>query len=41
MGQNRLSGLALMHVHRTIHIDIDRIIDKFSAMKKRNVDFQI
>ncbi|XP_016658723.2 uncharacterized protein LOC107883372 [Acyrthosiphon pisum] len=36
MGQNRLSGLALLHVHRSISINIDKIIDTFSQMKKRN-----
>jgi len=41
MGQNRLSGLALLHVHRSISINIDKIIDKFSQMKKRNIDFII
>lgn len=39
--QNRLSGLALLHVHRSINIDIDRIIDIFSQMKKINIDFII
>jgi len=41
MGQNRLSGLALLHVHRSININTDKIIDKFSQMKKRNIDFII
>jgi hypothetical protein len=27
MGQNRLSELALLHVHRSINIDIDKIRD--------------
>jgi len=39
VGQNRLSGLALWHVHRSININIDKIIEKFSQMKKRNIDF--
>jgi len=39
MGKKRLSGLALSHVHRSINIDIDRVIDIFSQMKKRNINF--
>jgi len=42
MGQNRLSGLALLHVHGSINrYRYDRINDKFSKMKKRNIDFII
>jgi hypothetical protein len=41
MGQNRLSGLALLHVHRSINIDIDGIINTFLQMKNRNIDFII
>jgi hypothetical protein len=36
-----LSGLALLLLHRSINIDIDRTIDQFSQMKKRNIDFII
>jgi len=38
MGQSRLTGLALMHVHRNINVDINNIIDRF-AKNKRKIDF--
>lgn len=41
MGQDRLSGLALLHVHRQIDIPTDKIIEKFSKMKKRTLEFSI
>jgi len=41
MGQNRLCGLALIRVHRQIDIPTDEIIERFSKMKKRILDFSI
>jgi len=38
MGQSRLTGLALMHVHRNRNVDINNIIDRF-AKNKRKIDF--
>lgn len=39
MTEERLSGLCLMHVHKDIHIDIGKIIDRFSKSKNRRLDF--
>jgi len=33
-GQKRLTGLALLSVHRQIHIDPDEVIDRFAKKKK-------
>jgi len=38
MGQIRLTGLALMHVHRNIDVNVNNIIDRF-AKNKRKIDF--
>jgi hypothetical protein len=35
-GQHRLTGLALLHVHKNIIVSIDETINKFAKMKKRN-----
>jgi hypothetical protein len=40
MGQNRLTGLTLMHVHRNIHKNVDSELDRF-AKYKRITDFII
>jgi len=36
MGNERLSSLAMLHVHRDIDINIDNVIDMFEKMKNRN-----
>ena len=38
MGQERLSGLALLHVHSDIDIDIDLIINQFAASQPRRLE---
>jgi len=38
MGQIRLTGLALMHVHRNVDVDVNNIIVRF-AKNKRKIDF--
>ena len=38
MGQNRLCGLALLHIHREIEIPTEDIIQRFAKMKKRHTD---
>ena len=40
-GQVRLSGLALMSVHRSHKISTDEVIDEFTRKKKRRTDFAI
>jgi len=37
MGEERLNGLALLNSHRDIDIDVEKIIDRLVACKKRNV----
>lgn len=39
MGDVRLSGLALLHLHRQMDIDVDKIINDFAAAKTRRLDF--
>lgn len=39
MADERLSGLAMMHVHREIPIDTDVIINTFATQKDRVLDF--
>lgn len=40
MSQQRLTGLALMNIHKNIPIDISKVIDRFSK-KNRKLDFVI
>ncbi|KAF0703358.1 zinc finger MYM-type protein 1-like [Aphis craccivora] len=37
MGEERLTGLALLNTHRDIDIDVEKIIDRFAACKKRSI----
>ncbi|KAF0723960.1 zinc finger MYM-type protein 1-like, partial [Aphis craccivora] len=39
MGEERLTGLALLNTHRDIDIDVEKIIDRFAACKKRSIKF--
>jgi len=39
MGNERLSSLAMLHVHRDIDINIENVIDMFAKMKNRNRNF--
>nr|CAH7731050.1 unnamed protein product [Callosobruchus chinensis]CAI5830422.1 unnamed protein product [Callosobruchus analis] len=41
MTQARLCGLALMHVNKDTHIDIDNVVNRFANAKKRVTDFVI
>lgn len=41
MSQDRLVGLALLHIHRDIEIDVNVIIDKFAKDKKRNINLLV
>jgi len=38
-GQERLKGLALLNVHKQIHIDPAEVIDRFAKEKDRQIDF--
>jgi hypothetical protein len=39
MGDGRLSSLALLHVHREIEIDVERVIEQFASLKNRKLAF--
>ena len=39
MGQTRLSGLALLNVHRNTDISIDKVIDRFANSGARILNF--
>lgn len=41
MGEDRLTGLALLCVHRDIPLSVDDIITRFANSKKRFLDFVI
>ena len=41
MSENRLTGLALLHVHRSIKISVDRVITRFANMCNRKLNFVI
>ena len=39
MSEERLNGLAAMYIHKEANPDEDRVINRFSVMKNRRVDF--
>lgn len=39
MNEERLTGLALLHIHFDIPVDIESIIERFSTSKTRKLDF--
>lgn len=39
MVEDRLNGLALLHIHRDINVDVETIIDRFAKSKHRKLDF--
>ena len=39
MLQDRLTSLAVLHVHRDIDIDIDIVMHSFTLGKSRHIDF--
>ena len=41
MSQDRLVGLALLHIHRDIEMNVNNIIDKFAKNKKKNINLLI
>ena len=41
MGNERLSSLALLHVHRDIDINVEDIIDEFNRRHPRRLQIQI
>lgn len=39
MSEERLTGLALLNVHRDIPVSVDKVIDRFAKTKKRSLNF--
>lgn len=39
--ETRLNGLALMNIHRDLHIDSEVIINMFASKKERRLDFKL
>jgi len=41
MGEERLTGLAVMNIHRDIHLglDVGDIIDRFASKKQKKIPF--
>ena len=39
MNNDRLSSLALMHIHRDFSVDLVKVMEKFVSAKKRRTDF--
>ncbi|KAJ8679037.1 hypothetical protein QAD02_014824 [Eretmocerus hayati] len=38
MGEERLVGLALLHIHHELELDLDHVMDRYAAMRKRRND---
>jgi hypothetical protein len=36
---NWFTGLALLNIHREIEINVDDVIDSFTSIKNRNIEF--
>lgn len=41
MDESRLTGLALLHTHKNIIVDIDGVINRFANEKKRYVKLSL
>nr|CAH7732099.1 unnamed protein product [Callosobruchus chinensis] len=39
MEEERLTGLALLHIHRNIEVDPEEVIDIYSKKRKHRLDF--
>jgi hypothetical protein len=39
MSEERLTGLALLNVHRDVTVSAERVIDRFAKSKKRCLNF--
>jgi len=35
IGEDRLNGLALLHIHREVVITVDEVLDRFASKKRR------
>lgn len=41
MSEERLSGLCLLHTHRDVEVDVNKVIDRFAKSGNRRLDFII
>jgi hypothetical protein len=39
MGETRLVGLCLLHVHRELEINIEKVIERFAKKGSRRLEF--
>jgi hypothetical protein len=39
MGDEKLSNLSLLHIHRTRNLSVEDVINKFAVRKNRRLDF--
>nr|CAH7734285.1 unnamed protein product [Callosobruchus chinensis] len=39
MEEERLTGLALLHIHRNMEVDAEEVIDIYSKKTKHRLDF--
>lgn len=39
MGEERLTGLALLHIHQDIEVDIESVITRFAKSSQRRIEF--
>ncbi|XP_065658963.1 52 kDa repressor of the inhibitor of the protein kinase-like [Hydra vulgaris] len=40
MGDGRLNGIAMLHIHRDIEIDLNIVVDKFATAFPRKMEFK-
>ena len=40
MGQERLSSLALLHIHYDSDIDVTKVVDRFAALNPRRLEMK-
>nr|CAI5853375.1 unnamed protein product [Callosobruchus analis] len=41
MSEMRLTGLALLHIHREMNTELESVLEKFSRKKKRKIDMAL
>ncbi|CAH1113915.1 unnamed protein product [Psylliodes chrysocephalus] len=41
IAEYRLTGLALLHIHKNVPVDVEEVINRFARRQKRKIDFVI
>jgi hypothetical protein len=39
MAEDRINGLAMLHIHYNLEVDVDVIIDQFARLHPRRMEF--